>query len=90
MFCPECGYKIEDEQARFCPECGTCIEEVESDAVSEHTVGECSAHGFILTNCRLLAEKLGVPALQVKQLIEQYIMARREDEMDYLCLDVDH
>ena len=27
MYCPECGYKIEDKDALFCPECGTKVDE---------------------------------------------------------------
>lgn len=89
MFCPECGYRIEEAEARFCPECGTRLDEEENSSAAPHTAEECSAHGYILTNCRLLAEKLGVSSQQVEQLIEQYIISRRADGMDYLCLNVD-
>lgn len=35
MFCPECGYKIEEEDARFCPECGTMVGEDVPDKMQE-------------------------------------------------------
>ena len=30
MYCPECGYKIEEDGALFCPECGERIGEQDS------------------------------------------------------------
>ena len=35
MFCPECGYKIDEVGACFCPECGTKIEEFEQQIAED-------------------------------------------------------
>ena len=38
MYCPECGYKIEEEDARFCPECGTKVSEDVQNDVQERCI----------------------------------------------------
>ena len=43
MYCPECGYKIEEEDARFCPECGTKVSE---DVQPQHGGAEEESRGL--------------------------------------------
>ena len=38
MYCPECGYKIEEEDARFCSECGTKVSEDVQNDVQERCI----------------------------------------------------
>lgn len=97
MYCPECGTKIEEQGARFCPECGMRLDEAEepvpsvaqpaADGAAKEEVMEW---GFILTNCRLLAAKLGCHAEELNQLLVSYIEARQASGVDYQLIDVDN
>ena len=100
MYCPECGTKIEEKGARFCPECGTRLdepEELQQPVVSQPAAGETTDSkessvewGFILTNCRLLAAKLGGSVDELKQLLACYIEARQASGVEYQLIDVDN
>ena len=103
MFCPECGTRIDEKGARFCPECGTRLDELEEPAqpaeptataptpADSATAKEDSAEwGLILTNCRLLAAKLGGSVDELKQLLHSYIEARNASGVEYELIDADN
>lgn len=103
MFCPECGTKIDEKGARFCPECGTQLDACEElaqpaapiataqiPAESAAAKEDVAAWGLILTNCRLLAAKLGGSGAELMQLLDTYIEARSASGVEYELIDVDH
>ena len=92
MFCPECGYKIEEVGARFCPECGTKIEELEQQQTEEVWAVESKegmyAYGIIFTNVSLLASKLNTEENVVRNLLENFICAKKSFGVSYQLVDV--
>lgn len=98
MYCPECGTKIE-EGGRFCPECGTMIAQEthettlpQSNVEDTHETSskndeEPLASVIILTNVRLLAEKMDVKAQEVRDLIEKFIEIKAESGLCYTLVD---
>lgn len=91
MYCPECGYKIEEDGALFCSECGERIGEQESSQTSPmadvSSKDESFVCGIILTNIQLLAAKLGVGEKDVKRLMEDFIEAKRSFGVSYQLVD---
>lgn len=97
MFCPECGTRIDEAEARFCPQCGTCLDETAGSGENacpatdgkEGASDDCFARGFILTNCRLLAGKVGTTVEALRQLLDDFIGRKQMAGVDYRLLDVD-
>lgn len=91
MFCPECGRKIEDATEVFCTECGTPLER--DDAPQFEEVAEKSnilAHGILLTNAHLLAQKFGVDEEEVTDLLQQYVKYKKQVGIGYTLVDTQH
>lgn len=92
MYCPECGYRIEEEDARFCPECGTEVSDgVEADG--ERMLFEedgSDIYGIILTNVCLLARKLDVQEDDIRLALERFIQVKKNFGMHYRLVDVGH
>ena len=88
MFCPECGTQIDDSLSIFCPECGTRI--IEADIESNDTCkSQVRTHfGVILTNIKLLSEKLGVEKKNIHNLINKFIEKKRNYGVFYRLADV--
>ena len=86
-FCYNCGTRL-DEGDRFCPECGTPQDgaEAPSTAAKEAENAE-SVQGYLFTNLKLLASKLGISAKEVRGLLEAYADMRRACGVDYELLD---
>ena len=92
MFCPECGYNIQ-EDAQFCPECGTRLEE---QSGTQHLADKdnviCKngvyAYGLILTNVSLLATKMNVSKERVVDLLECFIDRKSQYGVVYQLVDV--
>jgi hypothetical protein len=87
MYCPECGYKIEEEDARFCPECGKCVQE-EMERIVIKTNHSKSLYGIILTNVFLLAQKLNVSEDDVRSALEHFIQGKEMFGIHYQLVDV--
>ena len=103
MFCPECGSRIDDEQALFCEECGTRVRDEEPvapsveaqesepvDGKSDFVSADETAHGLILTNLSLLAAKLRVSKSSLEKLLQQYIDGKREWGITWELIDADN
>ena len=89
MFCPECGTKIEDATALFCVECGTPLERDDAPLLEEETAkSNVLAHGILLTNTLLLAQKFGADEEEVKDLLEQYIACKKQVGISYSLVDL--
>lgn len=98
MYCPECGTKIE-AGGRFCPECGTMIVQEthetptqqcsgeETHETSSKNDGEILASVILLTNVRLLADKMEVETQDVRELIEKFIEIKAESGLRYRLVD---
>lgn len=91
MFCPNCGHKILDGELF----CGNCGERVEPDtgygdvcatdsksAIAEH-------HGLILTNLKVLAQRLNASVAEIRHIIESFILHRANDGVGYRLIDAD-
>ena len=91
MYCPECGLKIDEKDVRFCPECGTEIEEFEQqDAMKMHSVEskeEMYAYGLIFTNVKKLAAKMNTEECTIKNLLENFIDAKKSFGVSYQLVD---
>lgn len=87
MYCPECGYKIEEEDARFCPECGKCVQE-EMERIVIKTNHSKSLYGIILTNVFLLTQKLNVSEDDVRSSLEHFIQGKEMFGIHYQLVDV--
>ena len=89
MFCPECGRKIEDTTELFCSECGTPLEHEDEPQFEEETAkSNVLAHGILLTNTLLLAQKFGADEEEVKDLLEQYIACKKQVGISYSLVDL--
>ena len=92
MFCPECGYKIDEVGACFCPECGTKIEEFEQQIAEDKMAVDSKdgmyAYGIIFTNIQLLAHKLNAEEHDVRLLLENFIRAKETFGVAYQLVDV--
>ena len=92
MFCPECGYKIDEVGACFCPECGTKIEEFEQQIAEDKMAVDSKdgmyAYGIIFTNVQLLAHKLNAEEHDVRLLLENFIRAKETFGVSYQLVDV--
>lgn len=93
-FCYNCGAQVGNEDV-FCPECGCSLRyegknntEPLSTGNSKDNQGTTHAHGYILTNLKILSEKLNCPTDTVRSLLEQYISCRQQCSIDYTLLDV--
>lgn len=86
MYCPECGYKIEDKDALFCPECGTKVDEEMVQA--EPRSHSQSLYGIILTNVSLLAQKFKVSESDVHTCLEHFIQEKEKFGVHYQLVDV--
>lgn len=93
MYCPECGYKIEETDTLFCPECGTKVNEPE---LQNGTVAgmeviakdeEMYAYGIILTNKKLLAAKLRMEEKTVSDLLDSFIETKKQFGVSYQIAD---
>ncbi len=92
MFCPECGYNIQ-EDAQFCPECGTRLEEQSgtqhlADIDNVICKNGVYAYGLILTNVSLLATKMNVSKERVVDLLECFIDRKSQYGVVYQLVDV--
>lgn len=100
MFCPECGSRIEDEEALFCEECGTRVRDEEPvtpevDSQNEDTASgkndfattDSAVCGLILTNLTLLSAKLRVTVDDLEQLLQSYINAKKSYGISWLLID---
>lgn len=88
MYCPECGYKIEDKDVLFCPECGTKINEKMER--TERVLHSQFLFGIILTNVCLLAQKLNVSEDDVRSFLERFIQEKERFGVLYQLVDVSH
>lgn len=86
MYCPECGYKIEDKDALFCPECGMKVDEEMVQA--EPRSHSQSLYGIILTNVSLLAQKFKVSESDVHTCLEHFIQEKEKFGVHYQLVDV--
>lgn len=88
MYCPECGSRIDDEDALFCPECGTRVRDEEPEmavGVDESSAASSdgfiapdnASYGLILTNLSLLAKKLHVTKNDVERLMRAFMNVKR-------------
>ncbi|MBO5677345.1 MAG: zinc ribbon domain-containing protein [Bacteroidaceae bacterium] len=89
MFCPECGRKIEDAAELFCSECGTPLERDDAPQFEEEmSKSEAFAHGILLTDAHLLAQKLGVDEEDVTELLQDYVALKKEVGISYTLIDM--
>ena len=89
MFCPECGTKIEDTTELFCSECGTPLEHEDEPQFEEETAkSNLLAHGILLTDTLLLAQKLGADEEEVRDLLEQYIACKKQVGISYSLVNL--
>ena len=88
MYCPECGYKIEEQDALFCPECGMKVyEELEQVGKTAHVK---SLYGIILTNVFLLARKFNVSENDVRSSLQHFIQEKEIFGVHYRLADVSY
>ncbi len=100
MFCPECGSRIDDEQALFCEECGTRVrdEELEVSNVeqqeskpeegkSDFASMDDAVCGLILTNLSLLSAKFNVPVSSLEEVLQLYIEGKRKLGISWQLID---
>ena len=90
MYCPECGYQIEEEETRFCPECGTrVLDEIEIGGECmpsrETDSGVC---GIIMTNVYLLAQKMKAQEADVRLMLKRFIEEKKDFGIYYRLADV--
>ena len=89
MFCPECGTKLDDD-AIFCPECGTKVIEDSIPVVDVTNIDRevpVTMRGYILTNLRTLASRLGAEIYDLRAILNAYIKSVRELGVEYKLLD---
>lgn len=84
MYCPECGYKINEQDAIFCPECGTKIAEDTQDSAVKNIF---YASGIIFTDVKRLAAKLRTEEHTVHKLLEYYIGVKQSYGVSYSLVD---
>ncbi len=98
MYCPECGSRIDDEDALFCPECGTRVRDEEPEmtvGVDESSAAgndsfiaqDNASYGLILTNISLLAKKLHVVESDVERLLQAFIEGKKEHGVMWHLVD---
>lgn len=88
MYCPECGYKIEEQDALFCPECGMKVYEgLEQVGKTAHVK---SLYGIILTNVFLLARKFNVSENDVRSSLQHFIQEKEIFGVHYRLADVSY
>lgn len=85
MYCPECGYKINDENAIFCPECGTRVAEIVQNTETKDYI---YAYGIIFTDIKRLANKLNAKEHVINDMIESYIVLKNQYGISYRLVDV--
>lgn len=89
MYCPECGCKIEEKDARFCPECGTRIQEHEDyDKTVKDVASSKSLCGLILTNVFLLSQKFQIDESAILSCLSDFIQGKEKHGIHYRLIDV--
>lgn len=86
-FCYNCGTRL-DESDCFCPECGApqdCVKETVVAAKDAEAL-EC-VRGYLFTNLKLLAGKLGMSVKELRAILEAYAEMRRPYGVRYELLD---
>ena len=92
-FCYNCGAQVGNED-EFCIECGCSLRDEKKNNTKPLSTGNSKdnqgthAHGYILTNLKVLSKKLSCSTDTVRSLLEQYISCRQQCNIEYTLLDV--